>query len=90
MNFLRGTGVAIVTPFNPDASVDYTALRQLVSHIINGKADYIVVLGTTGETATLNKEEKNEVLKMVKAAAENKIPLVIGIGGNDTQKYFMK
>ncbi|CAG1000405.1 MAG: 4-hydroxy-tetrahydrodipicolinate synthase [Bacteroidetes bacterium] len=86
MNFLRGTGVAIVTPFNPDASVDYTALRQLVSHIINGKADYIVVLGTTGETATLNKEEKNEVLKMVKAAAENKIPLVIGIGGNDTQK----
>lgn len=86
MNFLKGTGVAIVTPFNPDASVDYTALRHLVTHLINGKSDYIVVLGTTGEAATLSKEEKNKILTTVKNEANNKIPLVIGIGGNDTQK----
>jgi 4-hydroxy-tetrahydrodipicolinate synthase len=86
MNFLKGTGVAIVTPFNPDASVDYTALRHLVTHLINGKIDYIVALGTTGEAATLSKEEKNKILSTIKIAANNKIPLVIGIGGNDTQK----
>ena len=81
---LIGTGVAIVTPFDKKGEVDIAALRTIVKHLHQGKVDYIVVLGTTGETATLSKEEKNLVVKTVVEANGKKLPLVLGIGGNNT------
>ena len=81
-----GTGVAIVTPFRKDKSIDFNALIKLVKHLIKGKVDYIVALGTTGETVTLNKDEKQAVINIIKEEVKNKIPIVIGIGGNNTQE----
>lgn len=81
---LRGLGVAIVTPFLPNKEIDYEALCNLVEHIINGKADYIVVLGTTGETPTLSPEERKQVRDTVRNAVAGRVPLVLGIGGNCT------
>jgi 4-hydroxy-tetrahydrodipicolinate synthase len=81
---LIGTGVAIVTPFDKKGEVDTAALRTIVKHLHQGKVDYIVVLGTTGETATLSKEEKKVVVKTVVEANGKKLPLVLGIGGNNT------
>lgn len=83
-NLFTGTGVAIVTPFNNDLSVDYPSLKKLVNHIIEGGVNYVVVLGTTGESATLNKEEKKEVVKTVVEIVNNRVPVVLGHGGNDT------
>ena len=82
---LRGLGVALITPFREDSSVDTQALIRLVQHNINNGTDYLVVLGTTGETATLNAKEKQTVIDTVKKAALGKLPLVLGIGGNNTQ-----
>ncbi len=81
---LRGTGVAIVTPFKKNGNVDYDALKKLVNHLIKGKVEYLVVMGTTGESATLTKEEKQSVMDCVVKETKKRIPLVIGIGGNDT------
>lgn len=80
----NGTGVAIVTPFNSDFSVDYNSLKKLVNFIIEGGINYIVVLGTTGESATLNKEEKKEVVKTVVETTNKRVKVVLGHGGNDT------
>lgn len=82
---LRGLGVALITPFREDSSVDTQALIRLVQHNINNGTDYLVVLGTTGETATLNAKEKQTVIDTVKKAALGKLPLVLGVGGNNTQ-----
>lgn len=82
---LRGLGVALVTPFLPDKEIDYEALRNLVEHIICGKADYIVVLGTTGETPTLSPEEREQVRNTVRDAVAGRVPLVLGLGGNCTR-----
>ncbi len=84
-HFLSGTGVAIVTPFLENGDLDRDALKKLVEHLIFGGVDYLVALGTTGETATLSKEEKNEVLKLVNTFNNNRVKLVAGIGGNDTR-----
>lgn len=84
MDRLKGTGVAIVTPFRKDYSLDLDALRSVVNHCIAGGVDYLVVLGTTGETATLNPSEKNTVLRTVIDENNGRLPLVIGIGGNNT------
>jgi 4-hydroxy-tetrahydrodipicolinate synthase len=81
-----GTGVAIVTPFRKDGSVDFNALIKLTKHLLNGKINYIVILGTTGETVTLNKDEKQAVINIIKDVVKGKIPLVIGIGGNNTKE----
>ena len=81
---IKGTGVALITPFNKDFSIDFEGLKRMVNHIIDGGLDYIVVLGTTGETATLNKKEKETVFKAVAEYANNRIPLVAGLGGNNT------
>lgn len=81
---LIGTGVAIVTPFNEKGQVDTNALQALVKHLHKGKVEYIVVLGTTGESVTLNKEEKKLVIDTVVKANHKKLPLVLGIGGNNT------
>jgi 4-hydroxy-tetrahydrodipicolinate synthase len=80
-----GTGVAIVTPFNDDYSVDYPSLEKITDYCITNGVNYIVVLGTTGESATLTKEEKEQVVKTVVSAAGGRVPIVIGIGGNFTQ-----
>jgi 4-hydroxy-tetrahydrodipicolinate synthase len=83
MKKLYGTGVALVTPFNSNLQVDFKALKKLLRHTAKG-VDYYVVMGTTGESATLSKEEKAEVLTFVKQNNEAKLPIVYGIGGNNT------
>lgn len=84
MEQLKGTGVALVTPFNTDGTVDVAALSNLVTHSINGKVDYLVALGTTAESVTLTKEEKQLVLDTIVVANNGVLPLVVGIGGNNT------
>ncbi len=80
----KGTGVAIVTPFKPDFSVDELSLSKLVNHLIDGKVNYLVILGTTGESVTLDKEEKAKVIACVVKASAKRVPLVLGVGGNNT------
>jgi len=80
-----GTGVAIVTPFRKDDSIDFNSLANLIEHLISNKADYIVVLGTTGEYPTLTKDEKKAVTNFVIEAVDKRIPVVVGIGGYSTQ-----
>ncbi|MDM1348477.1 4-hydroxy-tetrahydrodipicolinate synthase [Myroides marinus] len=84
MQSLIGTGVALVTPFNSDYSVDVEALQNLVEYTIAGGVEYLVVLGTTGESATLSKEEKQLVKRTVIKANKQRLPLVLGVGGNNT------
>lgn len=83
-NKFKGTGVAIVTPFNKDNSVDYKSLNKLVNHIIKGGCEYVVVLGTTGESVTLSKDEKKSVVAQVIESVNKRTPIVLGLGGNDT------
>jgi 4-hydroxy-tetrahydrodipicolinate synthase len=85
-NQFKGTGVAIVTPFNKDNSVDYKSLTKLVNHIIKGGVEYVVVLGTTGESVNLTKEEKNQIVKHVVDTVNKRVPVVLGLGGNNTQE----
>ncbi|MFC1224919.1 4-hydroxy-tetrahydrodipicolinate synthase [Pedobacter sp. BG31] len=84
MNKFQGTGVALVTPFNTDGSVDYNGLKNLINHLTEGGIDYLVSLGTTGETATMTKDEKKKVWAYTAEINNNRLPLVAGIGGNDT------
>ena len=84
MNKFVGTGVALVTPFKEDQSVDVESLKNLVKYQIDNNIDYLVVLGTTGESATLNKKEKQLVVKTIVEANKGRLPLVLGIGGNNT------
>jgi 4-hydroxy-tetrahydrodipicolinate synthase len=79
-----GTGVAIITPFNEDYTVDYPSLEKVVDYCIKGKVNYIVVLGTTGESVTLNKKEKLDVIDTVIKASSKRVPVVVGVGGNNT------
>lgn len=80
-----GTGVALITPFKKDLSVDYTALRKLVNFNIENGINYLVINGTTGESATITKEEKNKIIDVIIEENNGRIPLVLGIGGNNTQ-----
>lgn len=82
----KGTGVAIVTPFKNDTSVDFKALERVVNHIIAGGASYLVALGTTSEVVTMNSEEKEAVVSYIKEINAGRLPLVLGIGGNNTQQ----
>lgn len=86
MQSLVGTGVALVTPFNKDQSVDVEALQKLVEYSISGKVEYLVVLGTTAESVTLSKQEKELVKKVVVDANKGRLPLVLGVGGNNTKE----
>ncbi len=81
---LTGTGVAIITPFANDLSIDYKALGNLIDYIINNGVNYIVTLGTTGETPVLSTEEKKEILLFTQNHIAGRVPMVVGIGGNDT------
>lgn len=82
----RGTGVAIVTPFHQDGSIDWPSFENIINHIIAGHCEYIVVLGTTGESATIQGAEKQEVFSFVNKINSGRVPLVAGIGGNDTRE----
>jgi len=84
-DLLKGTGVALVTPFARDLSVDYAALERLISFVIDGGVQYVVSLGTTGETATLSSEEKLEIFNFTYEKVQSRVPIVVGIGGNNTQ-----
>ncbi|OAQ41649.1 4-hydroxy-tetrahydrodipicolinate synthase [Pedobacter psychrophilus] len=84
MSKFFGTGVAMVTPFLEDGNVDFDALTKVIEHLISGKVDYIVVMGTTAESATLTKEEKQKIFQFTAQKVNNRIPLVAGIGGNNT------
>jgi 4-hydroxy-tetrahydrodipicolinate synthase len=84
-HFLSGTGVAIVTPFLENGDIDTAALEKLVDHLIIGGVNYLAVLGTTGETATISTEEKQRLFQLVNTYSNNRIKLVAGIGGNDTR-----
>lgn len=81
----RGTGVAIVTPFDVSGNIDFNALEKLVNHLCKNEVEYLVVLGTTGESVTLEKEEKLELLEAVKQFNNNRAAIVLGLGGNDTK-----
>ncbi|HSC52399.1 MAG TPA: 4-hydroxy-tetrahydrodipicolinate synthase [Phnomibacter sp.] len=89
MHQFSGVGVALVTPFNADMTVDFAALQRLIDFTIQGKVDYLVTLGTTGEVATLSKEEQLEILAFTLKAAGN-VPVVVGIGGNNTAEIINK
>lgn len=86
MNKLIGTGIALITPFNEDGSIDFQALENLVDYSTKGGVEYLVCLGTTAETPTLTKEEKKQIISTIKSANTGKLPLVLGIGGNNTEE----
>jgi len=83
---LSGTGVALVTPFKSNGEIDFPALKKLVKHISKGKCEYLVPLGTTGESVTLTMEEKKAVMDCVLETNKGKLPVVMGLGGNNTQE----
>jgi 4-hydroxy-tetrahydrodipicolinate synthase len=85
MRRLHGAATALVTPFHADFSVDFEALERIVNHQIDNGTKYLVVLGTTGETATLTPSEKEQIVESVVAFNRQRVPLVLGVGGNDTQ-----
>ena len=84
-NPFKGTGVALVTPFKTDFSVDVEALIRIVNHVIDNGADFLVVLGTTSEAPTLTNEEKNLVISTILKANAGRLPILLGMGGNNTQ-----
>jgi 4-hydroxy-tetrahydrodipicolinate synthase len=83
---LTGTGVALVTPFNEDGSVDFESLEKLIDFVIDGGVNYVVTLGTTGETPTLSKEEKKDIINQTFHFVAGRVPVVVGIGGNNTSE----
>jgi 4-hydroxy-tetrahydrodipicolinate synthase len=90
MNQFQGTGVAMTTPFKADGSLDLEALRKLTHHLIDGAVEFLVVLGTTGESATTSAEEQITIVETVMQANAGKLPIVLGVGGNDTAKIVAK
>lgn len=85
MTIMKGTGVALITPFKKDLSIDFDALSNIIENCISGGVNYLVALGTTGETATLNETEKNQIYKFIVEQVNKRVPCVAGIGGNDTR-----
>ena len=86
MNKIQGTGVALITPFQKDKTIDYKGLEKLIYYVIKGGVDYIVLMGTTGENTALTLQEKTEIINFCKKTIKNKLPIVLGIGGNNTLK----
>lgn len=83
---MKGTGVALVTPFNADYSIDFESLSNIIEHCISGGLEYLVALGTTGESATLTHEEKKKVYRFITEQAKGRVPVLAGIGGNNTDE----
>jgi len=84
-NKFKGTGIALITPFNKDYSVDTVSLKRIVNHVIDGGADFLVALGTTSEAPTLTNEEKKTVVHTILEANNQRLPVLLGMGGNNTQ-----
>jgi len=87
---LRGTGVALITPFQSNTSIDYTALEKVIDFVIAGGVEYVVTLGTTGETPTLSKEEKKQIALFTYEKVAGRVPVVVGIGGNNTAELLQE
>ena len=83
---LRGTGVALITPFQADHSTDFIALEKVIDHVIKGGVEYLVSMGTTGETPTISKEEKIAIVNFTYEKVNGRVPVVVGIGGYNTQE----
>ncbi|HWI93437.1 MAG TPA: 4-hydroxy-tetrahydrodipicolinate synthase [Flavisolibacter sp.] len=83
---LTGTGVALVTPFNEDGRIDFESLQRLINFVIEGGVNYVVTLGTTGETPTLSKDEKKDIINQTFSFVAGRVPVVVGIGGNNTKE----
>ncbi|MEP7232625.1 MAG: 4-hydroxy-tetrahydrodipicolinate synthase [Ginsengibacter sp.] len=83
-SFLKGTGVALITPFKKNFDVDYEGLKKVIDYVIKDGVDYIVSLGTTGEASTISKEEKIDIISFTTKEVAGKVPVVVGIGGNNT------
>ncbi len=81
----KGLGVAMVTPFNREKEIDFDATERMVEHLIGGGVNYLVVLGTTGESVTLSDKEKKSLVKFVIKQNKKRVPIVVGVGGNDTR-----
>jgi 4-hydroxy-tetrahydrodipicolinate synthase len=86
INKLKGTGVALITPFHKDGSIDFKSFKKLVERCIDQKVEYLVPLGTTGETATLTNDERRAVLDFVIEVTDKRVPVVLGLGGNNTRE----
>ena len=84
MKKISGTGVALITPFKNDKSVDFNAIKTLINNVIDGGIDFLVVLGTTAETTSLNKSEKQQIIEFVIKTNNGRLPIVLGLGGNNT------
>jgi len=85
-NLLRGTGVAVITPFKSNFEIDFDALGKVIDHLIEEKVEYLVTLGTTGETPVLDKQEKLDIVNFTFDRVANRVPVVVGIGGNNTHE----
>ncbi|WP_341654962.1 4-hydroxy-tetrahydrodipicolinate synthase [Blattabacterium cuenoti] len=90
MKKLNGTGVALVTPFKKNGKIDFNGLEKLVKYVLDNHVDYLVALGTTAETTTLKQEEKWDVIKCIQSANYKKLPLILGLGGNNTEDIVNK
>ena len=87
---LRGTGVALVTPFQSDFAVDYKALAKIIDFVIEGGVEYLVTMGTTGETPTLSREEKKDIIVFTYEKVAGRVPVIVGAGGNNTRELEME
>jgi 4-hydroxy-tetrahydrodipicolinate synthase len=87
---LKGTGVALITPFKSNGDIDYDALAKVIDFVINGGVEYIVTLGTTGETPTLHKFEKTDIIKFTYKKVDKRVPVVVGMGGNNTKELLQE
>ena len=83
---LTGTGVAVITPFHSYGTIDFTALENVLNHIIDGGVDFVLALGTTSEAVTLSKDEKNAVVNFFIETVDKRVPIMLGVGGNSTQE----
>lgn len=83
---LKGTGIALVTPFHKDGNIDFKSFKVLINKCIDGKVEYLVPLGTTGESVTLTNNEKRAVIDFVVEIVDNRLPIMLGLGGNNTQE----
>ena len=84
LNKFKGTGVALVTPFHEDDTIDFGGLEKLIEHVISGGVEYLVSMGTTGESATLSEEERFSIIDFTLKIANKRVPVVGGFGGNNT------
>lgn len=85
-NVLKGTGVALITPFKQNIEIDFNALEKVINYVINNGCEYLITLGTTGETPTLTDEEKNAIIYFTYDVVKERVPVVVGVGGNNTKE----